>query len=449
MQLNVYSVSQVNTYIKDMFRKDVFLSRVCVRGEISNCKYHSSGHIYFTLKEGSVSGAGFEAGASSYGSGISALSCIMFASRRSGLKFELRDGQNVKVTGSVNVYERDGKYSLYADSIEFDGKGDLYQRYLEIKEQLEEMGMFSEIYKKPIPKYCRKVGIVTARTGAAVQDIIQIATRRNPHVELFLYPALVQGDGAAQSVAAGIQRLDAMGMDCIIVGRGGGSIEDLWAFNEVVVAEAIFAAQTPIISAVGHQTDFTIADFVADLRAPTPSAAAELAVFDWNDFLELLEGYRCDLESRMDRKILNCKHSLNEKYLSLKAQHPGKILERRKDSLKHIREMLDQIMNAQIRQFHLDLKRKDDGIRTQISRSVDQTKYRLSLLSRTLDEASPLKKIAAGYTYAADADGHGIKSINRIKTGDLVDLYFIDGNAKAQIKETQRRSQHDDTGNIE
>lgn len=449
MQQNVYSVSQVNNYIKGLFRQDVILSHVCVRGEISNCKYHSSGHIYFTLKEGSISGAGFEAGASSYGSGISALSCIMFASRRAGLKFALRDGQNVKVTGSVNVYERDGTYSLYADSIEFDGKGDLYQRYLEIKDQLEEMGMFSEIYKKPIPKYCRKVGIVTAQTGAAVQDIIQIATRRNPHVELFLYPALVQGEGAAQSIVRGIQLLDSMDMDCIIVGRGGGSIEDLWAFNEVAVAEAIFAAQTPIISAVGHQTDYTIADFVADLRAPTPSAAAELAVFDLRDFMDLLEGYRRDMDFTMGQKIDRCKHSLNEKYLGLKAMHPGKILERRKDKLNHIREMLDQKMNAKILQTSQDLKQKNERMQTQIQRSVEASKHRLSIVIRTLEEASPLKKMSAGFTYAADVDGRGIKSIDRIRTGDLVKLYFADGEAKAEVKETQRRSQNDNTGNIE
>ncbi len=449
MQQNVYTVSQVNTYIKNMFRQDVLLSRICVRGEISNCKYHTSGHIYFTLKEGSISGAGFEAGASSYGSGISALSCIMFASRRPGLKFQLRDGQNVKVTGSVNVYERDGKYSLYADSIEFDGQGDLYQRYLEIKEQLEEMGMFSEIYKKPIPKYCRKVGIVTAQTGAAVQDIIQIANRRNPHVELFLFPALVQGDGAAQSIVRGIQKLDAMGMDCIIVGRGGGSIEDLWAFNEIAVAEAIFAAQTPIISAVGHQTDFTIADFVADLRAPTPSAAAELAVFDLREFLDLLDGYRHDMDITMEKTIDRYKHSLNEKYLGIKAMHPGKILERRKDRLNHIREMLDQKMNAMLLQTSQDLKRKEEKIHTQMSHSLENVRYRLSIRIRALDEASPLKKMSAGYTYAEDESGHGIKSVERIQTGDTVKLYFVDGTARAEIRETKRSSQNDHTGNVE
>jgi len=435
MQQNVYSVSQINTYIKNMFRQDGFLSRVCVRGEISNCKYHSSGHIYFTLKEGSVSGAGFEAGASSYGSGISALSCIMFASRRAGLKFQLQDGQNVRVSGSVNVYERDGKYSLYADSIEFDGKGNLYLRYLEIKEQLEEMGMFSEIYKKPIPKYVKRIGIVTAKTGAAVQDIIQIATRRNPHVELFLFPALVQGEGAAQSIVRGIRMLDAMDTDCIIVGRGGGSIEDLWAFNEVAVAEAIFAAKTPIISAVGHQTDFTIADFVADLRAPTPSAAAELAVYDWREFSETLAGYLHALDITMEQKIDRCKHGLNEAMLNLRSMHPGKILERRKDRLNHIRELLNEKIHMQILNAGQSLSRKEERLQTQITRSTENAKYRLSIMSRALEETSPLKKISAGYTYAEDSEGHGIKSIRRIRSGDRIRLYFTDGKANALVQE--------------
>ena len=261
MMKNVYSVGQVNTYIKNMFAQDFLLRRLSVKGEVSNCKYHSSGHIYFTLKDGGGT-----------------LQAVMFASQRRGLNFKLVEGQQVVVKGTVDVYERDGKYQLYASEIELSGRGDLYLRFEKLLKELEEMGMFDPQYKRPIPRFAKTVGIVTAPTGAAIRDIMNISHRRNPYVQLILYPALVQGDGAKDSIVKGIRTLDAMGLDVLIVGRGGGSIEDLWAFNEEEVARAIFACNTPVISAVGHETDVTIADYAADLRAPTPSAAAELAV---------------------------------------------------------------------------------------------------------------------------------------------------------------------------
>ena len=263
----VYSVSQVNSYIKNMFTQDFLLRRISVKGEVSNCKYHTSGHIYFTLKDGGGT-----------------LSAVMFAGQRRGLSFRLAEGQQVVVKGNVDVYERDGKYQLYAAEIELAGRGDLFLRFEKLRNELEEMGMFAAEYKQDIPRYATKIGIVTAPTGAAVRDIINISKRRNPYVQLVLYPALVQGAEAKYSIAKGIETLDAMGLDVLIVGRGGGSIEDLWAFNEEMVARAIFACRTPVISAVGHETDVTIADYVADLRAPTPSAAAELAVFDYEQF---------------------------------------------------------------------------------------------------------------------------------------------------------------------
>ena len=260
---NIYTVKQVNSYIKNMFAQDFMLSRIYVKGEISNCKYHTSGHIYFSLKD--------ESGT---------IACVMFAGSRAGLSFRLQEGQQLIVLGSVSVYERDGRYQLYAREIVRDGVGALYERFEALKKELSEMGMFAPEYKRPIPRYVRTVGIVTAPTGAAVRDIINIAGRRNPYVQLILYPAQVQGDGAAQSVAKGIRALEKKQVDVIIVGRGGGSIEDLWAFNEETVARAVFDCTVPVISAVGHETDTTIADFAADLRAPTPSAAAELAVYD-------------------------------------------------------------------------------------------------------------------------------------------------------------------------
>lgn len=301
MAKNVYSVAQVNRYIKNMFTQDFMLNRIYVKGEVSNCKYHTSGHIYFSLKD--------ESGA---------IACVMFAGdRRSGLAFRMQEGQKVIVLGSVSVYERDGRYQLYAREIMPDGEGDLYRQFELLKKDLEEMGMFAQEFKQSIPFYSRTIGIVTAPTGAAIRDIMNISRRRNPYVQLVLYPALVQGEQAADSIVRGIRTLDQYGVDVIIAGRGGGSMEDLWAFNEEKVARAIFECRTPIISAVGHETDTTIADYVADLRAPTPSAAAELAVTDYRQLMSGLELYRNQLADRLEQKIRNSRQ--RAEYLRLPA----------------------------------------------------------------------------------------------------------------------------------
>ena len=272
---NVYTVKQVNAYIKNMFTQDFMLNRIYIKGEVSNCKYHTSGHLYFSLKD--------ESGT---------IACVMFAGQRSGLSFRMQEGQQVIVLGSVSVYERDGRYQVYAKEIVLDGAGLLYEKFIKLKKELEEMGMFAQEYKQPIPEFIRRLGVVTAPAGAAIQDIRNISLRRNPYVQIILYPALVQGEGAADSIVKGIRMLDEAGVDVMIVGRGGGSIEDLWAFNEEKVARAIFDCRTPVISAVGHETDFTIADFVADLRAPTPSAAAELAVAQYGKLVENTASFR-------------------------------------------------------------------------------------------------------------------------------------------------------------
>ena len=275
MARNVYTVKQVNSYIKNMFTQDFMLNRIYVKGEVSNCKYHTSGHIYFSLKD--------ESGT---------IACVMFAGQRGGLSFHMREGQQIIVLGSVNVYERTGSYQLYAQEIRLDGEGTLYEKYQMLKQELEEMGMFAPEYKKAIPRYAKRIGVVTAPTGAAVRDIMNISARRNPYVQLLLYPAQVQGEGAKESIVRGIRMLETKNVDVIIVGRGGGSIEDLWAFNDECVARAIFDCQVPVISAVGHETDVTIADYVADLRAPTPSAAAELAVWDYRQLQGYLDSYK-------------------------------------------------------------------------------------------------------------------------------------------------------------
>ena len=290
----IFTVSQINAYLKRMFASDYLLNRILMKGEVSNVKYHSSGHIYFSLKDES-----------------SSIACVMFAGdRREGLTFRMENGQSILVAGRIGLYERDGTYQLYAKEIELAGNGALYAEFERLKQKLYEEGLFDHDKKKEIPSHPAKVGIVTAPTGAAVQDIMQIARRRNPYVQLYLYPAKVQGEGAAASIARGIRILDGKGLDTIIIGRGGGSMEDLWAFNEEIVARAIFEADTPIISGTGHETDTTIADYAADLRAPTPSAACELAIPDIFVTLERLSQYEKRLYFLMEGKLARQKEKI-------------------------------------------------------------------------------------------------------------------------------------------
>lgn len=396
MMKNVYSVGQVNTYIKNMFAQDFLLHKISVKGEVSNCKYHSSGHIYFTIKD-----AG----------GV--MQCIMFAGNRRGLKFQMQEGQNVVVTGSVEVYERDGKYQLYAREIELSGAGNLYLRFEALKQELEEMGMFDEAYKKPIPRYAARVGVVTAPTGAAVQDIRNIAARRNPYVQLILYPALVQGDGAAQSIAQGIRALDDLGVDVMIIGRGGGSIEDLWAFNEEIVARAIFSCQTPVISAVGHQTDYTIADFVADLRAPTPSAAAELAVYDYRAAQVQLYQMHERLEHMMRQRIVT---------LQLRLEH----LDTRMKLLSPAHRLREN------RKYAVDLEEK---LRTKMDAILREKRHHMMLLAEKLDGLSPAKKLCQGYAFVADEGGRAIRDASSVKKHDIIAVHLQNGTVKAAVTE--------------
>ena len=391
---SIYSVRQVNAYIKNMFTQDFVLNKMKIKGEVSNCKYHTSGHIYFTLKDET-----------------STLACVMYYKNRSGLNFHLQEGQKVICSGMINVYERDGRYQLYVNQVEQDGAGDLYQRFQELKLRLEEMGMFAEQYKQPIPRYAKSIGIVTAATGAAIHDIIQIATRRNPYVQLYLQPALVQGDGAAESIVHGIQVLDRMNLDCMIVGRGGGSIEDLWAFNEEIVARAIFECETPIISAVGHEVDVTIADFVADLRAPTPSAAAELAVFDYRLLDGVLEEIKQRMELSINQRLQLEKHRLEKELLRLRLLHPGNQLLQKKQCLSKLQGELQRSM-----EYYLEKNR-----------------HRLELIGKRLQGASPLNKLTGGYAYLSDQEGDPIESIDQIQIGETIFLRLKDGRVQTSV----------------
>ena len=403
MTQNVYTVRQVNAYIKNMFTQDYMLNRIYVKGEVSNCKYHTSGHIYFSLKD--------ESGT---------IACVMFAGQRGGLAFHMREGQQVVVFGGISVYERSGSYQLYAREIRLDGEGILYERFQALKQELGEMGMFAPEYNKPIPSFVKTVGIVTAPTGAAIRDIMNISSRRNPFVQLILYPALVQGEGAVQSIVTGIQTLDAYGVDVMIVGRGGGSIEDLWAFNEEAVARAIFECETPVISAVGHETDTTIADYVADLRAPTPSAAAELAVYDYRLTERTMIEYREKATRLLEQQIRMQRLRLREYQTKLMYLHP----------------------ENQVRDYRQRIVDYEEKLRLLMENSLQKNKMRFTVDLEKMKKLSPLEKLNQGFSYVETADRKAVKRIGQVEVGDKLTIYVTDGTIKVCAEET-KEERHD------
>ena len=396
---NIYSVGQLNAYIKNMFTQDYLLQHLYVKGEVSNCKYHSSGHIYFTLKD--VKGT---------------ISCVMFAGNRAGLSFRISEGQQVIVGGTVDVYERDGKYQLYAKEIMLDGSGLLYEKFEQLKRELLELGMFSQEYKRPIPKYINTLGVVTAATGTAVRDIIQVASRRNPYIQIILYPAIVQGDAAAASIVNGIHALEAMGVDVMIVGRGGGSIEDLWAFNEREVAQAVFDCTVPVISAVGHETDTTIIDYVADMRAPTPSAAAELAVTDVRDILSGLALTAQRLQQGMEQRIRDNRQKLAQKKLRLQLVSPG----------------------ARIREQKMYALSLEEQLHNRMRGLLQDKRHRMAIYVERMKGLSPLEKLNSGFSYVADEEEKNIRSISQVREGQVLTIHMKDGTARTKVLSTEK-----------
>ena len=396
---NIFSVGQINRYVKNMFTQDFILQKIYVKGEVSNCKYHTSGHIYFSLKD--------ETGV---------LSCVMFAGHRRGLAFRMKDGDRVVVGGAVDVYERDGRYQLYAKEISLEGAGAHYERFLALKTELEEMGMFAQEYKQPIPAFIHRLGVVTAPTGAAVQDIRNISLRRDPYLQIILYPALVQGEGAADSIVRGIHMLDQAEVDVIIVGRGGGSIEDLWAFNEEKVARAIFECRTPIISAVGHETDFTIADFVADLRAPTPSAAAELAVADFRQILQNIAGLRDRMQKAMQRRAELGRAQLMQYQMRFQYLNP----------------------EAKLRDNRQRLADLDELLRRAMKNRIAEERHMLGIYLERYRGLSPLYKLNQGYSFVSDREGNGIISTKQVHSGDLLEISVTDGVIEAEVRSSRK-----------
>lgn len=395
--MSILTVRQLTAQIKDAVESG--FPYVWVRGEVTNVSRPSSGHIYFSLKD--------ETGT---------MSCVMFAGHRRGLAFSMKDGDKVIVGGSVDVYERDGRYQLYAKEITLEGAGALYERYLALKQELEEMGMFAGEYKQPIPKFIRRLGVVTAPTGAAVQDIRNISYRRNPYLQIILYPALVQGAGAAESIVKGIRMLDGLNVDVIIVGRGGGSIEDLWAFNEEIVARAIFECRTPVISAVGHETDFTIADFVADLRAPTPSAAAELAVNDYRSVVESVSVYRQRMYRAMSTRLDFYRSRLANFSTKFGYLSPEYRLREQRQRLADVESSLQNAMEGKLK----------------------ENRHRLSLYVERFTGLSPLRKLNQGFSYVADQEKRTLTSVKQVKNGDTIYISVTDGTIEAKVNSIKK-----------
>lgn len=399
----VSTVSQVNQYIKNMFVRDAALQRIRVKGEISNCKYHSSGHIYFTIKDRT-----------------SQLACVMFASYTKNLDFRMQEGQSVVVQGSISVYERDGKYQMYAVNVTQNGAGRLYEEYERLKKRLLAEGLFDDERKKQIPKYAKKIGIVTAQTGAVIQDICNVSHRRNPYVQLILYPARVQGEGAHQTIIRGLQYFEATDVDTVIIGRGGGSIEDLWEFNQEALAYAIAACTKPVISAVGHETDTTIADYTADLRAPTPSAAAELAVYSYRDF---------------EMAVRECRYSLNRQMEN--------ILQFKKLQLKQYAAVLSHASpKDMLRQRRMQLGEYADRLYYSMEQKLTSAKHQMALYAEELKGLSPLCKLQGGYSYVSDMEGKNVHSVKKLQQGEKLRLVMSDGQAVVSVENVEAGGMH-------
>ncbi len=394
MTYNPISVTELNKYIKNKIDSDEVLNNVLVKGEISNYKHHYTGHLYFTLKDEN-----------------SLIKCIMFKSSAVRLKFEPRDGMKVMAFGTVSVFERDGVYQIYVKAMQEDGMGSLYKAYEELKAKLEKEGLFDVNHKKQIPTFPKCIGVLTSNTGAVIKDIINVSTRRNPNVYIKLLPVPVQGEGAAEKIADAIKLMnDKQLADVIIIARGGGSLEDLWPFNEEIVARAIYDSKLPVISAVGHETDFTIADFVADLRAPTPSAAAELAVPNISDLVLKLDSYSNRFKLALKKKV--------------------ELMRLRYEKCMNSRVFKEPTQKINEKYMIIDLKIK--SIQNSMMSIYKDKKTNMIKQISKLDALSPLKTLTRGYSII-QKNGKVIKSVSDVKKDDEVDLRLTDGIAKAKI----------------
>ena len=413
-----FTVDQVVSYIKRMITSDYMLSNISVKGTVSDVSYPASGNVFFTLENDDKSAV---------------IACTMFRGQRaSGLKFKLEAGQSIVVTGRVSIYEKKGNYQLVANSVRLAGLGDFYVRFEQIKKELAAKGLFDEAHKKPIPKYALRIGVVTSRTGAVIQDIKNVTKRRNPYVRLYLYPSLVEGDGAAATIIRGIKALDRLGLDAIIIGRGGGSINDLWAFNDEELAYTIYNAKTPVISGTGHEVDYTIADYVADLRAPTPSAAAELCVFKWEDYLLELGHKEEQLQAIMKRRIKAERAGLDRLNLRLNRLSPMARVAERKHLLTNMNKDITRLINDKLKSYKEQVAASRHEIDVDIRRLYDARYNKTAVLEARLKGLSPLDKLVNGFGYVSK-DDKPVTDITSLGKGDRVTLTMSGGTRNLEV----------------
>ncbi|WP_300258688.1 exodeoxyribonuclease VII large subunit [Clostridium sp.] len=396
MKLKTLSVSEVNNYVKKLVENDFILKNLNVKGEISNLKFHSSGHIYFSLKDEN-----------------SKVNCIMFKNNAVNLDFRLEEGMKVEVKARLGVYHKEGTYQLYCENIKKAGIGELFEEFHKLKKELSKEGIFDEKYKRELPKFPKRIGIITARTGAAIRDIINVIQRRNKSLDIILYPAKVQGENSADSIIEGIRYFNnKKSVDVIILGRGGGSIEELWAFNNRELAYEIFNSRIPTVSAVGHEVDFTISDFVSDMRAPTPSAAGELVSPSLQEMINDLANKKEFLQRAIDRRFLNAKSNIDLLYKELKANNPRHIIEKRIKEVHTLEEKLNFLGK----------------------RKIDKTKDEVIALNSILQTLNPLSTLGRGYSVIMDKEDKVINEVSELKNNDMVKVIMKDGSVNIDIK---------------
>ncbi len=418
MDIKYVTISDINRYIKAKFDMDNHLGRVYLKGEISNFKHHTRGHLYFTLKD--------EA---------SRLAAVMFASSAKNINFEPEDGMKVLVSGRVTVYEATGSYQIYVDEMQLDGIGNLYLEYEKLKKKLDSEGLFAKEHKRPIPKYPKKIGIITAPTGAAIRDILSTIKRRYPICETILFPALVQGVGAKESIVKQLNRAQEYDLDVIICGRGGGSIEDLWAFNEEIVARAIYESKIPVISAVGHEIDFTIADYVADLRAPTPTGAAEMAVPNLVDLNNLLEQYKIRCNEGISNILKKNELRLNNVTSSFVLKNPLNLYAIKEQKLDNLIDTLNKYIINKINNSKLVYEKiVSNNILRNPNVLLEKKKNNFNILLKTIEVLNPMKLLDSGYSIVKFND-KVINDINLVNENDLIDISLKNGSIKAKVVE--------------
>ena len=416
MNIKYVTISDLNRYIKAKFDMDTHLNRVYLKGEISNFKHHTRGHFYFTLKDEN-----------------SRIAAVMFASSAKSVAFEPEDGMKVLVSGRIALYEATGSYQIYVDSMELDGIGNLYLEFERLKKELAKEGLFNKEHKRPIPRFPKKIGIITAPTGAAIRDILSTIKRRYPICETIIFPALVQGTGAKESIVKQLNKAQEYDLDVIICGRGGGSIEDLWAFNEEIVARAIYNSKIPVISAVGHEIDFTIADYVADLRAPTPTGAAEMAVPNLVDLKSLIEQYKIRANEAVTNIIKKNRIKLESLQNSFVLKNPLSLYEIKEQKLDSYIDYLNQYMANKLNHAKLMYEKVINNKILKSPQSMfDKKKHQYELLLKTIEVLNPMKLLSSGYSIVK-SNGKVIKNSHDVNLDDVVDIELSEGKLKCSV----------------